>query len=78
MEQFPRFLQLSKENLQYKLKRALYGLKQSPCIWYNCINNFLCSLDMIYTTSDHNLHYISKAHNKTSLIVYIDNLFSIK
>jgi hypothetical protein len=25
----------------YKLKRALYGLKQTPCAWYDCLTIYL-------------------------------------
>ena len=39
--------------------KSLYGLKQSPCLWYQTINTFLLSLGLKQSSADSNL-YITK------------------
>lgn len=40
MDQLNEFIQKSKENLKCKLKKLLYGLKQSTKALYQWIDNF--------------------------------------
>ena len=43
MVQPEEFLQPGNENFVCKLKKSLYGLKQSPRAWYQKIDTFFCS-----------------------------------
>jgi hypothetical protein len=63
------------ENLVCQLNRALYGLRQSPRMWYEWINTFLFSLGMTRSTCDHNMYYIGDGINKIILMLYVDDLF---
>jgi hypothetical protein len=54
------------ENLVCRLNRALYGLRQSPRMWYERINTFLLSL---------NMYYIGDGVDKIILVLYVDDLF---
>ena len=36
-EQPPGFIDFEKPNHVYKLKEALYGLRQAPRAWYECL-----------------------------------------
>lgn len=35
------FIDVEKENLVYKLRKALYGVRQAPCTWYDKIDSWL-------------------------------------
>jgi hypothetical protein len=63
------------EHLVCRLNRALYGLRQSPRMWYERINTFLLSLGMTWSTCDHNMYHIGTGANKIILVLYIDDLF---
>jgi len=41
----------------YKLKKALYKLKQAPRAWYSQINRYLISLDFTKSDVDPNLYF---------------------
>ncbi len=45
MDQPQGFVQDGKEHLVCKLKKSLYGLKQSPRAWYQCIDMFFTHED---------------------------------
>jgi hypothetical protein len=58
-----------------QLNRALYGLRQSPRMWYERINTFLLSLGMTRSSCDHNMYYIGEGTKKIILVLYVDDLF---
>ena len=41
MEQLPGFEDISKPDHVFKLKKALYGLKEAPRAWYERLSKFL-------------------------------------
>ncbi|CAM8951545.1 unnamed protein product [Rhodiola kirilowii] len=58
-----------------KLKRSLYGLKQSPRAWFERFTNFLKSQGYTQGQSDHTLFVKKSTTNKmTVLIVYVDDI----
>ncbi|GKD55701.1 retrovirus-related pol polyprotein from transposon TNT 1-94 [Tanacetum coccineum] len=48
-----RFVDQDNPNHVYKLKKALYRLKQAPRVWYNLLSNFLLTQDF---SKDHGSH----------------------
>jgi hypothetical protein len=78
MDQPAGYEQLSQEHLVCKLQKALYGLRQSPRMWYNKIDSFLKSIGMTRSHSDYNMYHIGQGDNKIILVVYIDGLFITK
>jgi hypothetical protein len=40
-----------------RLKKAMYGLKQAPCAWYEKMDGFLMSLGFSKSVVDTNLYY---------------------
>ena len=52
------FETFDKELHVYKLKRALYGLKQTPRVWYTKIDNYFTGLGFTKSEADANLYHI--------------------
>jgi transposase InsO family protein len=75
MRQPKGFEEPGKETWVWKLKRALYGLKQGGREWYQCINEFFTdSLGFTRTFADHSI-YVYDAHGSTIIIpLYVDDL----
>ncbi|KAM7491063.1 hypothetical protein LguiA_033984 [Lonicera macranthoides] len=58
-----------------KLKRSLYGLKQSPRAWFERLTKFLKGQGYNQGQSDHTLFTKTSTRNKLSvLIVYVDDM----
>jgi hypothetical protein len=64
-----------KENLVCKMNRALYGLMQSPRMWYERIDTYLRSLGLTRSSSDYNMYYLGTGPYKVVLVLYVDDLF---
>ena len=64
-----------KENYVCKLKEALYGLKQTPRIWYDIIDSFLIGLGFTMSKADSNLYCKVEEGNPVILLLYVDDLF---
>ena len=60
-----------------KLKKSLYGLKQSPRAWFGRFTKSMKSFGYHQSNSDHTL-FLKKQHGKiTALIVYVDDMVVI-
>nr|GEV38666.1 hypothetical protein [Tanacetum cinerariifolium] len=58
----------------YKLKKALYSLKQAPCAWYDMLSSFLISQHFSKGAVDPTL-FTQKAGNDLLLIqIYVDDI----
>ncbi|GJY29297.1 putative reverse transcriptase domain-containing protein [Tanacetum coccineum] len=58
----------------YKLKRAIYGLKQAPCAWYDMLSSFLISQHFFKGTVDPTL-FTRKVGNDLLLVqIYVDDI----
>jgi hypothetical protein len=55
------------------LLKSLYGLKQSPCLWYQAINAFLLSLGLKQSSTDPNLY----VKDGVLLLLYVDNILIV-
>ena len=60
-----------------KLKKSLFGLKQSPRAWFGRFTKSMGSFGYHQSNSDHTL-FLKKQHGKiTTLIVYVDDMVVI-
>jgi hypothetical protein len=57
------------------MRKALYGMKQSPKAWYSHINSYLLQMGFEKSDVDPNLSYIIRDEDMFILILYVDNLF---
>ena len=75
MEQPPGFVAQGESSLVCKLRRSLYGLKQSHRAWLSQFSLVVQEFSMIQSTADHSVFY---HHTSTSqciyLIVYVDDI----
>jgi hypothetical protein len=59
----------------YRLKKALYRLKQAPRVWYGRIDSFLTSLGFTKSKADSNLYFKIMDNEPVILLLYVDDLF---
>jgi hypothetical protein len=59
----------------YRLKKALFGLKQAPRALYGRIDSFLMSLGFTKSKDDSNLYFKVMNDDPTILLLYVDDLF---
>ena len=63
-------------NKVWKLKKALYGLRQSPKLWYNTLHEFL--LEQNFVRSDYESCLYTRKNSVTGedsmIAVYVDDL----
>jgi hypothetical protein len=58
-----------------RLKRALYGIKQAPRVWYSRIDSYLQAMGFTKSEVDSNLYYIIVGGEPLILVLYVDDLF---
>ena len=57
-----------------KLKKSLYGLRQSPCNWFNTIDDSLRDMRFTVTASDPCVYIVDVDDNISILTMYVDDL----
>ena len=75
MEQPPSFVAQGESGLVCKLRRSLYGVKQSSRAWFSRFSSMVQEFGMIRSTTDHSVFY---HHSSTGqciyLVVYVDDI----
>ncbi|RVW95243.1 Retrovirus-related Pol polyprotein from transposon RE2 [Vitis vinifera] len=75
MEQPPGFVAQGESSLVCRLRRSLYGLKQSPRAWFSRFSSVVQEFGMFRSTADHSVFY---HHNSSGqciyLVVYVDDI----
>ena len=61
-------------NMVCKLKKSLYGLKQSPRAWYECIHAFFVKEGLVRSHADHSLYVVQSSTHIVIVIIYVDDL----
>ncbi len=74
MDQPQGFVQEGKEQLVCKLKKSLYGLKQSPRAWYQRIDMFFTHECFSRSQADHSLYVKQTGEYLLIVIIYVDDL----
>ncbi|GAV58961.1 LOW QUALITY PROTEIN: Pkinase domain-containing protein/LRR_1 domain-containing protein/RVT_2 domain-containing protein/LRR_8 domain-containing protein, partial [Cephalotus follicularis] len=74
MEQPPGFVAQGESNKVCKLKRSLYGLKQSPRAWFGRFTDVVLSFGLSRCDSDHSVFYRQSHTGKIVLIVCVDDI----
>lgn len=58
----------------YKLKKALYDLKQTPRAWYECLTTYLLAKGFTRGQADQNLFIRNQGNHKLIAQIYVDNI----
>ncbi|GJT61472.1 putative ribonuclease H-like domain-containing protein [Tanacetum coccineum] len=74
MEAPPGFSQHFKHREVCKLKKSLYGLKQSPRAWFGRFTLAMKKYGYKQSNSDHTLFLSYRGDRVTSLIIYVDDM----
>lgn len=61
------------DNKVLKLRKSIYGLRQSPRCWQTKLNNILSHVGLVATTSDPSLYTGQYNNTKVIMIVYVDD-----
>ena len=67
-------LQTKSHKQVYRLRKSLYGLKQSPKAWFGRFTSFMKSIGYKQSNSDHTLFLKHNEEQITALIVYVDDM----
>ena len=76
MEQPDGYVIAGKENLVCRLRKSLYGLKQSPRCWYSAFREYMESIEFKQTNADPCV-YVRTLDTITIVAVYVDDLILI-
>ncbi|GJX34989.1 retrovirus-related pol polyprotein from transposon TNT 1-94 [Tanacetum coccineum] len=70
----PGFIDFKKPNHVYKLKKALYGIKQAPKAWYDRLKYFLIKHEYKIGMVDNTLFTKKKSSNLIIVQIYVDDI----
>ena len=65
------------EDLVWKLKKAVYGLKQSPNLWYNLVKTRLAERGLEAIENEHCIHTITEKDDKVIILHHVDDFLLI-
>jgi hypothetical protein len=71
IEQPEGFMIYDEKSHVYRLKKSMYGLKQTPRAWYEKMDGFLMSLGFNKSVVDPNLYYYIVGDESLILVTYL-------
>jgi hypothetical protein len=74
MELPPGFVTAETAGKVCRLKKSLYGLKQSPRAWFDRFRKVVCGMGYGQCNGDHTLFYKHSEQKITILAVYVDDI----
>lgn len=74
MSQPPGFVDPRFPDHVCRLKKALYGLRQTPLAWFQRFSSFLLSLEFLASRSDSSLFYLHQGTSVVYLLLYVDDI----
>ena len=77
MEQPPGYIKKGEEHLVCKLKKSIYGLKQSPRCWNKVFNEYMTSLSYEQCAADPCVLVRTEGTETTIIAAYVDDLIII-
>eukprot|EP00253_Pinus_taeda_P034356 PITA_34356 len=77
MKQFEGFATKVKKELECKLKKSLYGLKQSLRMWYQKFDTFIWGLGFTRRKAYHCVYFKLIGDRVIYLVLYVDDMFLV-
>eukprot|EP00253_Pinus_taeda_P034672 PITA_34672 len=77
MKQPEGFAVKGKKKLVCKLKKSLYGLKQSPRMWYQKFDTFIRGLGFTRSKADHCVYFKLIGGRVIYLVLYVDDMLLV-
>jgi hypothetical protein len=77
MKQPKGFTVKGKKELVCKLKKSLYGLKQSPRMWYQKLDKCIHGLGFVRSKVDHCMYYKQVDDHFIRVVLYIDDMLLV-
>jgi hypothetical protein len=77
MKQAEGFVVKGKKYLVCKLKRSLYGLKQSPRMWYQNFDTYILSLGFVRRKPNHCIYSKEEGGSFIYVSLYVDDMLLI-
>jgi hypothetical protein len=77
MKQPERFFVKGNKELGCKMKKYLYGLKQSPRMWYQKFDTYMLGLDFTRIKEDHCVYFKLIVDHLIYLVLYVDDMILI-
>lgn len=74
MNQPPAFVDPHKPNHVFRLKKALYGLRHAPQVWFDRFNNYLLTLGFFCSTVDYSMFICRNNQGTIILLLYVDDM----
>jgi len=74
MEQPPSYVDQTHPNLVCRLKKTLYGLKQTPRAWSDKIGQYLVISGFQTSNADFSLYVKKTNHEIVVIVIYVDDL----
>jgi hypothetical protein len=71
------FVVKGKKELVCKLKKSLYGLKQSPRMWYQKFDTYMLGLGFTRSIEDHYVYFKLIFDHLIYLVLYVDDMLLI-
>jgi hypothetical protein len=66
-----------KKELVCKLKKSLYGLKQSPRMWYQKFDTYILGLGFVRSRVDHCVCFKQVGDYFIYVVLYVDDMFLV-
>jgi len=77
MKQPEGFIVKGKNELVCKLKKSLYGLKQSPRMWYQNFDTYILGLGFVRSKADHYVYSKQVGDHFINIVMYVDDMLLI-
>ena len=74
MEQLPRFVAHGEIGKVCRLRKSLYGLKQSPRAWFSKFSQVVEKFGLQKSKSDHSVFYRNSSSAIVLLVMYVDDI----